>query len=115
MSAHVGTSKCPVDGAYAIVFATSHDARVEQIRHDPTTSHEHRILLTFIRAGPSSHERSSSYARGATNILTERRRLEHDRVTLLLDLSTHVHVPPYAHVSALIFALPDSIFIAALG
>ena len=41
--------------------------------------------------------------------------LEHDRVTLLLDLTTHVHVPPYAHVSALIFALPDSIFIAALG
>jgi len=72
-------------------------------------------MFTFIRAGPSSHERSSSYARGATNILTERRRLEHDRVTLLLDLSTHVHVPPYAHVSALIFALPDSIFIAALG
>ena len=72
-------------------------------------------MFTFIRAGPSSHERSSSYARGATNILTERRRLEHDRVTLLLDLSTHVHVPPYAHVSALISALPGCIFIAAFG
>lgn len=72
-------------------------------------------MFTLIRAGPSSHECSSSYARGAINILTERRMLEHDRVTLLLDLTTHVHVPPYAHVSALISALPDSIFVFALG